>query len=89
MPGKQANEAEIEKFIKGAPDAGTPSATHAAAVSVPGAQESGRTQTSNRKKPISLTLPDQVIEAIDRKRAALGGLSRPAFIALVVSKFEE
>lgn len=87
MPAQQGNEAAIERFISGAPDA-RPSPAGAPAVPAPVAHEPAKGQNRSRKTAISLTLPDQVIEAMDRKRAELGGLSRPAFIALAISKFE-
>ena len=84
IPAQQGNEAAIERFISGAPDARASSSpvgeSHAAPASA---------AARGRKTPISLTLSEQVLEMIDRKRAALGGMSRPAFIALAVSKFEE
>lgn len=86
-PSKQGNEADIERFIEGAPDARASSSV-AGLVPALGAKEPVKNHTRSRKTAISLTLPDQVIETIDRKRAALGGLSRPAFIAMAVSKFE-
>lgn len=87
MPAQQGNEAAIERFISGAPDA-RPSPASAPAAPAPVAHEPTKGQNRSRKTAISLTLPDQVIEAMDRKRAELGGLSRPAFIALAISKFE-
>lgn len=77
MPPKPApTEAAIERLIAGAPDARTPTPAQT------------KSQARPRKTAISLTLSDEVIETMDRKRAALGGLSRPAFIALAISKFE-
>lgn len=86
-PSKQGNEADIERFIEGAPDARVSSPAGGLAPA-PTAQEPVKNHPRSRKTAISLTLPDRVIETIDRKRAALGGLSRPAFIAMAVSKFE-
>jgi hypothetical protein len=88
MPSQHGSEADIERFINGAPDARASSPAGGPVAPAPVAQEPAKAQARGRKTPISLTLPDQVIETIDRKRAALGGLSRPAFIALAVSKFE-
>jgi len=88
MPAQQGNEAAIERFISGAPDARGSSPVGATVAPAPVAQEPAKGSNRSRKTAISLTLPDQVIEAMDRKRAELGGLSRPAFIALAVSKFE-
>jgi len=88
IPAQQGNEAAIERFISGAPDARGSSPVDASVVPALGAQEPAKSPSRSRKTAISLTLPDQVIEAMDRKRAKLGGLSRPAFIALAVSKFE-
>lgn len=91
MPTQKGSEADIERFINGAPDAraSSPAGDEAPApvVQEP-AKAKAKAKARGRKTPMSLTLPDQVIETIDRKRAALGGLSRPAFIALAVSKFE-
>ena len=88
LPVKGASDADFERLISGAPDAraSLPVGTSVAPAPVP--QEMTKGQVRSRKTAISLTLPDQVIEAMDRKRAELGGLSRPAFIALAVSKFE-
>ncbi len=88
MPAQKGSEADIERFINGAPDARAPSPAGGPAAPVPVVQGPAKPKVRSRKTPMSLTLPDQVIETIDRKRAALGGLSRPAFIALAVSKFE-
>ena len=87
MLTQKGSEADIERFINGAPDARSSSPT-GGPVAEPVVQEPNKTKARGRKTPMSLTLSDQVIETIDRKRAALGGLSRPAFIALAVSKFE-
>ncbi|MCC2958782.1 ribbon-helix-helix domain-containing protein [Massilia sp. IC2-477] len=88
IPAQQGNEAAIERFINSAPDARASSPVDAPVAPTPVSQELAKGQGRSRKTAISLTLPDQVIEAMDRKRAELGGLSRPAFIALAVSKFE-
>lgn len=86
-PAQKGNEADIERFIESAPDARA-SSPAGGLVAAPRAQEPVKSHVRSRKTAISLTLPDQVIETIDRKRAALGGLSRPAFIAMAVSKFD-
>jgi hypothetical protein len=90
IPVQQGNEAAIERFISAAPDARASSPVQVQVPVAPAAvaQEPAKGQSRSRKTAISLTLPDQVIEAMDRKRAELGGLSRPAFIALAISKFE-
>lgn len=88
MHAQQGSEADIERFINGAPDARAPSPAGGPVATAPIVQEPTKAKARGRKTPMSLTLSDQVIETIDRKRAALGGLSRPAFIALAVSKFE-
>jgi len=88
LPVQQGNEAAIERFISGAPDARASSPVQVPVAPAAVAQEPTKGQSRSRKTAISLTLPDQVIEAMDRKRAELGGLSRPAFIALAISKFE-
>jgi hypothetical protein len=90
IPVQQGNEAAIERFISAAPDAraSSPVQVPVAPAAVAQEQAKGQSRSRSRKTAISLTLPDQVIEAMDRKRAELGGLSRPAFIALAISKFE-
>ena len=88
IPVQQGNEAAIEQFISAAPDARASSPVQVPVAPAAVAQEPAKGQSRSRKIAISLTLPDQVIEAMDRKRAELGGLSRPAFIALAISKFE-
>lgn len=88
IPVQQGNEAAIERFISAAPDARASSPVQVPVAPTAVAQEPAKGQSRSRKIAISLTLPDQVIEAMDRKRAELGGLSRPAFIALAISKFE-
>lgn len=86
LPTQQGKDAAIERFISGAPDARASAPVNASVA--PAALASDKGQSRSRKTAISLTLPEQVIETMDRKRAELGGLSRPAFIALAVSKFE-
>jgi len=88
IPDRQGTEAAIERFISAAPDARASSPVQVPVAPAAVAQEPAKGQSRSRKTAISLTLPDQVIEAMDRKRAELGGLSRPAFIALAISKFE-
>lgn len=89
LPGRQPSEAELDQFVKGAPDvrpaaaAPAPAAVPAAADPVPAIARRGR------KEPISLTLQADMIAKLDSARARMGGLSRPAFIALAVTKFIE
>ncbi len=83
----QASDSELDRFIAAAPDAGArpggsspvQPAAQLPAVTAP----AGR----GRKTPISLTLSPQLLAELDKKRAALGGMSRPALISLAVSKF--
>lgn len=79
----QASDAELDRFVAAAPDAGNSSPVQPAAqlpaVAVPAPR--------GRKTPISLTLSPQLLAELDKKRAALGGMSRPALISLAVSKF--
>jgi hypothetical protein len=89
LPGRQPSEADLDQFVKGAPDvrpaaaAPAPAAAPAAADPVPAIARRGR------KEPISLTLQADMIAKLDSARARMGGLSRPAFIALAVTKFIE
>ena len=77
----QASDAELDRFIAAAPDAGNSSSVQ------PAAQLPAVPAPRGRKTPISLTLSPQLLAELDKKRAALGGMSRPALISLAVSKF--
>jgi len=77
----QASDAELDRFIAAAPDAGNSSPVQ------PAAQLPAVPAPRGRKTPISLTLSPQLLAELDKKRAALGGMSRPALISLAVSKF--
>jgi hypothetical protein len=80
----QASDAELDRFIAGAPDAGIGNSPVQPAAQLPAVTApAGR----GRKTPISLTLSPQLLAELDKKRAALGGMSRPALISLAVSKF--
>jgi len=80
----QASDAELDRFIAGAPDAGIGNSPVQRAAQLPAVTApAGR----GRKTPISLTLSPQLLAELDKKRAALGGMSRPALISLAVSKF--
>lgn len=91
LGGRQASDAQLDQFVSGAPDvkpaaaapAPAPAAAPAAADPVPAIARRGR------KEPISLTLQADMIAKLDRARARMGGLSRPAFIALAVTRFIE
>lgn len=83
---RQANEDQLDQFVRKAPDvqpAAAPASAPAATDPVPVIARRGR------KEPISLTLQADMIAKLDRARAQMGGLSRPAFIALAVTKFIE
>lgn len=92
IPGRQANEADLDKFVHGAPDV-RPSSPAAAAQDPAPAPSAAEPVPSiarrGRKEPISLTLQPDMIAKLDQARARMGGLSRPAFIALAVTKFIE
>lgn len=77
----RASDAELDRFIAAAPDAGNSSPVQ------PAAQLPVVPAPRGRKTPISLTLSPQLLAELDKKRAALGGMSRPALISLAVSKF--
>lgn len=77
----RASDAELDRFIAAAPDAGNSSPVQ------PAAQLPAVPVPRGRKTPISLTLSPQLLAELDKKRAALGGMSRPALISLAVSKF--
>ncbi len=80
----RASDAELDRFIAGAPDAGSGNSPVQPAAQLPAVTApAGR----GRKTPISLTLSPQLLAELDKKRAALGGMSRPALISLAVSKF--
>ncbi len=79
-------EDKVAQLINGAPDA----RKDAPAAVAPAAQEPvPAIARRGRKEPISLTLAPDMIAKLDRARASMGGLSRPAFIALAVTKFIE
>lgn len=77
----RASDADLDRFIAAAPDAGSSSPVQ------PAAQLPAVPAPRGRKTPISLTLSPQLLAELDKKRAALGGMSRPALISLAVSKF--
>lgn len=77
----RASDAELDRFVAAAPDAGKSPPVQ------PAAQLPAVPAPRGRKTPISLTLSPQLLAELDKKRAALGGMSRPALISLAVSKF--
>jgi hypothetical protein len=91
LPGRQPSEADLDQFVKGAPDVRPAAAAPApAAASAPAAADPvPAIARRGRKEPISLTLQADMIAKLDSARARMGGLSRPAFIALAVTKFIE
>jgi len=98
LGSRQPSEAELERFVHAAPDmrpstpapasASAPAAAPAAAPP-PAAEQVPVIARRGRKEPISLTLQADMIAKLDQARARMGGLSRPAFIALAVTKFIE
>ena len=92
---RQASEADLDKFVHGAPDArpSVPAAAGAPAAPAPAAAPAVEATPviarRGRKEPISLTLQAEMIARLDKARARMGGLSRPAFIALAVTKYIE
>jgi len=96
LGSRQPSEAELERFVHAAPDmrpstpasASAPAAAPSAAPP-PAAEQVPVIARRGRKEPISLTLQADMIAKLDQARARMGGLSRPAFIALAVTKFIE
>jgi len=94
LGSRQPSEAELERFVHAAPDmrpstpASAPAAAPAAAPPA-AADQVPVIARRGRKEPISLTLQADMIAKLDQARARMGGLSRPAFIALAVTKFIE
>jgi hypothetical protein len=89
---RQPSEADLERFVHAAPDMrpSAPAAPAAAAAAAPTvAEQVPVIARRGRKEPISLTLQADMIAKLDQARARMGGLSRPAFIALAVTKFIE
>ena len=85
---RQANEDQLDQFVRKAPDV-QPAAAPASAPAPAAADPVPVIARRGRKEPISLTLQADMIAKLDRARAQMGGLSRPAFIALAVTKFIE
>jgi hypothetical protein len=101
LAAQRASEADLENFVKGAPDvkataapAGNAPAGNAPAGNAPaGAAPVGEDPVPaiarrGRKTPMYLTLPQPVVDDIDRACAKLGGMSRPNFIAMLVSQYK-
>lgn len=83
---KRPGQKSVEDFINGAPD-GAPAPAAAPAAAAPGpAPTPASLRHGGRKKPISLTIDDKILAALDEKASALG-LSRAAAFALAVSRF--
>jgi hypothetical protein len=92
IASRQPSEADLERFVHAAPDmrSSTPAPVAApAAAPPPAAEQVPVIARRGRKEPISLTLQADMIAKLDQARARMGGLSRPAFIALAVTKFIE
>lgn len=85
---RKSSEAEIDAFIKGAPDSGAAAAPPAPAARPGGAGEelARDPRAGGRKTPISLTIDPAILAALDRKAGALG-ISRAAAFAVAVSRF--
>lgn len=93
LGGRQASDAQLDQFVSGAPDvkppATAPAPVPAPAAAAPTADPVPLIARRGRKEPISLTLQADMIAKLDSARARMGGLSRPAFIALAVTRFIE
>jgi len=83
----KVSDDQLDRFVSGAPDVRPPAAAPAPAPAV--ADPVPTIARRGRKEPISLTLQADMIAKLDAARARMGGLSRPAFIALAVTKFIE
>jgi len=90
---QRASDADLDKFVNGAPDARPPApaapagATPAAAAPAAG-EPAPAIARRGRKTPMYLTLPQLVVDDIDQACAKLGGMSRPNFIAMLVSQYK-
>lgn len=83
---KEVSEAEMTRFISGAPDAGAAVPAAAPARAPAAAPTPASLRSGGRKKPISLTIDDNLLAKLDIKADALG-ISRAAAFALAVSRF--
>lgn len=92
LASQRASEADLDNFVKGAPDvkpaAPAAPAGDALAAAAPAAQQPAPAKRSGRKTPMYLTLPQLVVNDIDQACADLGGMSRPNFIAMLVSRYK-
>ena len=101
LAAQRASEADLEKFVSGAPDvkpspaaaadapaAPAVSATPAVSVQEPTPAPVPAIARRGRKTPMYLTLPQAVVDDIDASCADLGGMSRPNFIAMLVKKYK-
>jgi hypothetical protein len=93
LAARQANEADLDKFVNGAPDVKPPApaapAGGAPAAAAPAGQDPvPAIARRGRKTPMYLTLPQSVVDDIDQACAKLGGMSRPNFIAMLVSQYK-
>ena len=91
LAAQRASEADLDKFVSGAPDVKAPAA--AAGNAPAGAAPVGEDPVPaiarrGRKTPMYLTLPQPVVDDIDKACAKLGGMSRPNFIAMLVSQYK-
>lgn len=89
LASRQPSEDDLDRFVHGAPDMRQPAPAAPAAAPAPVADQVPLIARRGRKEPISLTLQADMIAKLDQARARMGGLSRPAFIALAVTKFIE
>jgi hypothetical protein len=91
LASRQPSEDDLDRFVHAAPDMRqpAPAAPAAAPAPAPVADQVPVIARRGRKEPISLTLQADMIAKLDQARARMGGLSRPAFIALAVTKFIE
>jgi hypothetical protein len=90
LAAQRASEADLDNFVKGAPDVKAPApAGNAPAGAAPiGEDPVPAIARRGRKTPMYLTLPQPVVDDIDKACAKLGGMSRPNFIAMLVSQYK-
>ena len=93
LAAQRASEADLEKFVNGAPDVKAPASTAPAGGAPAAAAPAGQDAVPaiarrGRKTPMYLTLPQPVVDDIDQACAKLGGMSRPNFIAMLVSQYK-
>lgn len=93
LAAQRASEADLDKFVSGAPDVKATSTPAPAGNAPAGAAPLGEDPVPaiarrGRKTPMYLTLPQPVVDDIDKACAKLGGMSRPNFIAMLVSQYK-